>query len=205
MNFVYDIFLNFNESFYDFYEWNKHDYLIHIKKIPIFKVNSNVITDILNYEIKLDSSFFDSIRDRCDIFSQSKKTSMFLLTDEKTVIGIEVDNKGNVFKKSSLNLGEELDILDFAYKLPKHSIKYTLGNKIKYYNITRRELYMKSFILKRLNKLGIDKIKYLFFECFNFYEEDDLKAIKRILKEIQNNNQEVSMISYNFLKLVSTN
>lgn len=205
MNFVYDIFLNFNESFYDFYEWNKNDYLIHIKKIPIFKVNSNVITDILNSEIKLDSSFFDSIRDRCDIFSQSKKTSMFLLTDEKTVIGIEVDNKGNVFKKSSLNLGEELDILDFAYKLPKHSIKYTLGNKIKYYNITRRELYMKSFILKRLNKLGMDKIKYLFFECFNFYEEDDLKAIKRILKEIQNNNQEVSMISYNFLKLVSTN
>lgn len=205
MNFVYDIFLNFNESFYDFYEWNKNDYLIHIKKIPIFKVNSNVITDILNYEVKLDSSFFDSIRDRCDIFSQSKKTSMFLLTDEKTVIGIEASSKGNILKKSSLNLNEELDILDFAYKLPKHNIKYTLGNKIKYYNITRRELYMKSFILKRLNKLGMDKIKYLFFECFNFYEEDDLKAIKRILKEIQNNNQEVSMISYNFLKLVSTN
>ena len=38
MNYVYDIYLNLNNVLYDFFDWDKNDKLIHIKKIPIFKI-----------------------------------------------------------------------------------------------------------------------------------------------------------------------
>ena len=39
MNYIYDIYLNLNETLYDFFDWNKNDKLTHIKKIPVFKVS----------------------------------------------------------------------------------------------------------------------------------------------------------------------
>ena len=40
MNYIYDLLLNFNENIYEFYDWNKTDNIKHIKKIPIFKIDS---------------------------------------------------------------------------------------------------------------------------------------------------------------------
>ena len=41
MNYIYDIYLNFNNQLYDFFDWNKSDKLIHIKSIPIIKISEN--------------------------------------------------------------------------------------------------------------------------------------------------------------------
>ena len=41
MNYIYDIYLNFNKTYYDFYEWNNNDKVMHIKKIPLFKVSTS--------------------------------------------------------------------------------------------------------------------------------------------------------------------
>ena len=38
MNYTYDILANFNETYYEFYEWNNKDELTHIKRLPIIKV-----------------------------------------------------------------------------------------------------------------------------------------------------------------------
>ena len=38
MTYIYDILLNFNEEYYEFYDWNKEDTIVHIKKIPIYKI-----------------------------------------------------------------------------------------------------------------------------------------------------------------------
>lgn len=35
MNYIYDIYLNFNEVAYDFFEWNKNDKITHIKNTCI--------------------------------------------------------------------------------------------------------------------------------------------------------------------------
>ena len=59
MNYVYDILLNFNEKFYDFYDWNVRDLIDHMRKIPIFKVSKNVLEDFLNYDIKIEKEFLD--------------------------------------------------------------------------------------------------------------------------------------------------
>ena len=41
MNFIYDIVLNFNKDFYNFFEWNKNDNIINVKKIPIFLIDND--------------------------------------------------------------------------------------------------------------------------------------------------------------------
>ena len=33
MNYIYDIVLNFNKDYYEFYEWKKSDKVINVKKI----------------------------------------------------------------------------------------------------------------------------------------------------------------------------
>ena len=49
MNYIYDIYLNFNKELYDFFDWNKSDKLTHIKMIPIFKVNEETIKSFRLY------------------------------------------------------------------------------------------------------------------------------------------------------------
>ena len=43
MNYIYDVYLNLNDTLYDFFDWNKNDKLMHIKKIPIIMVSNDVI------------------------------------------------------------------------------------------------------------------------------------------------------------------
>ena len=52
MNYIYDIILNFQKEYYDFYEWNNNDHIYHMRKIPIIKVNNKQLLDIKNNTIK---------------------------------------------------------------------------------------------------------------------------------------------------------
>ena len=36
MNYIYDIVLNFNKEYYNFFEWNKRDNIVNVKKIPLY-------------------------------------------------------------------------------------------------------------------------------------------------------------------------
>ena len=46
MSYVYDIVLNFNNDYYDFYEWKNDDLIYHIKRINLIRVDSKVYNDI---------------------------------------------------------------------------------------------------------------------------------------------------------------
>jgi len=46
MNYIYDVVLNFQKEYYDFYDWNKNDNIYHMRKIPILKINSKQLLDI---------------------------------------------------------------------------------------------------------------------------------------------------------------
>ena len=48
MNYVYDILLNFNEIGYYFYDWNGNDNILHIRKIPIFKIDSKTLKKVIH-------------------------------------------------------------------------------------------------------------------------------------------------------------
>ena len=43
MNYIYDIVLNFNKEYYSFYEWNRKDNIINVKKIPLFLVDNECL------------------------------------------------------------------------------------------------------------------------------------------------------------------
>ena len=57
MIYIYDILLNFNPIFYNFYDWYKKDKIEHIKKIPLFKVDDQTIKDFMNYELIIEDNF----------------------------------------------------------------------------------------------------------------------------------------------------
>ena len=35
MSYVYDILINLNKKFYDFYDWNNNDKILHVKKVLV--------------------------------------------------------------------------------------------------------------------------------------------------------------------------
>ena len=68
MTYIYDILLNFNEEYYDFFDWNKNDKILHIKKIPIYKISDKELIEILNNKIIFDKSFLEYICDKTEVF-----------------------------------------------------------------------------------------------------------------------------------------
>ena len=57
MNYAYDIILNFQKDYYDFFEWNKNDEILHIRKIPIFKISNTDYQLFKNSTVKFNKDF----------------------------------------------------------------------------------------------------------------------------------------------------
>lgn len=203
MKYIYDININFNEDYFDFFDWNREDSIIHIKKIPIFKINSNALKEIKNNNIELDQTFLNLIYNKTEYFNNhSIKKYMYacLFTDLKSVIGVKIEDK---VYYSSLQISDELDILE-DIKLEKINLNYKIVGKANRLNLKTRKQYDKELKLKKcLQKLIIEKneekIKYLYYECFNEKEDNIDKIIDKINKEKQN--KEISLKLINFFNL----
>jgi len=92
MDYIYDIVLNFQSNYYDFYEWRETDKIINIKKILVYKTNDENYLNLKYNEIILDNQLLP------------KQTKMFLVTNGVEVMGIMLDNQGKLIKRSSLLL-----------------------------------------------------------------------------------------------------
>ena len=57
MIYIYDLLLNIIDSnrLVDFYEWNSEDVFDKIKKIPLFRIKSIDMENIINGNIKVDN------------------------------------------------------------------------------------------------------------------------------------------------------
>lgn len=204
MIYIYDILLNFKDELYDFYDWNKNDNIIHIRKIPLIKIKEKDLVNIKNNNVKFDEETLNQIKDKTEIFTPkiSKKIEyMALLSDGNYVIGLQIE--GKKIKKSSLLIDEELDILEDVNNLDFMNINYKIINK----NInnelkTRKQRETEKFIKKGINKIKNDeeKLKYLYYECFDKKEENKEKILHKMLNNI--NNLDVNKKIYNFLKLI---
>ena len=85
MTYIYDITLNFNETLYDFFEWNSSDSLKHIRKIPIFKVSNDTFLNMLMYEAQISDDILRLITDR----SRGHLRDAHMLLDEYLLLGEE--------------------------------------------------------------------------------------------------------------------
>lgn len=204
MTYIYDILLNFKDELYDFYDWNKIDNIIHIRKIPVLKIDTKDLINIKNNNIIIDEKILEQIKNKAEIFTPKnikKMEYMFLLSDGKYVLGIL--KQGRKIKKSSLLIDEEMDILDEIDNLEKINIDYKIIAKE--YNDelkTRKQKETEKFLKKELNKIKNedDKLKYLYYECFNEKEENIEKIIYKIKESISN--LDINKKLYNFFKLI---
>ena len=48
MNYIYDIALNFQKYFCEFYEWRREDKISNIRKIPLYRITTNDINTLKN-------------------------------------------------------------------------------------------------------------------------------------------------------------
>lgn len=208
MNYIYDILLNYNNIPYDFFEWNKSDNILHIRKIPLIKVSANTLKDIIDYEVKLDNSFLSYIKRKTEIFNNKNIRLLdyaCLLSDGVNVLAIMVKND-RCFK-SKLLLDEEEEVLAISEKLDEQEILYTkLKKNYDIYFKTRKQLENEHKLRIELNKLFREKnyetLKYMYYECFN-RKEVNVSIIKKKFFSILDESDELIIEKLkNILKLL---
>ena len=196
MNYIYDITVNFNDVYLDFFEWNKEDKIMHIRKIPIIKVANKSFLDIYNNEIKINMDLLNKIYKKTEVYDKKKSfLTCCLFISDNNMLAIEFDKNGKSKKIGSINIEEELDILESMH-IKSKDISYTTYKRRKKYYQTRNERKNKLLIKNKLNSLNIiddeDKIKYLYFEYFNELNnnsKDALCKLKKLIdKDIINDN-----------------
>lgn len=184
MTYIYDILLNFNEEYFDFYDWNKNDKIIHIKKIPIYKVNEQDLINIFNNHIKFDSLFLDGIKDKTEVFLKHEvkklKYSCLLCANEK-IVAINIDLDGYVIGVSDLLIDEYSEIIDNSKDFKSLDVKYIIGNNKKIEKFkTRKDKYKENFILKELKKFNDEELKYIYYEMYLENENEKKKILERL-------------------------
>ena len=198
MTYIYDILLNFNNDFYEFYEWEKGDTIYHVKRIPIIKVETKLIEDILTKKVLIEDSIILDILNSTEIYETKKvKTIKYaaILTDSYRTIGIILDDNYKVVKISDLLLDEAFDVIDTITNQPTKKITYNIiGNKKNNNFLTRDEIKIKKTILSEIKNAyktkDNAKLEYLYLEYFN----KNLDDIEEIYKElIESLDEEISI------------
>ena len=210
MNYVYDILLNFKEDFIDFYDWNTRDGLDHIRKIPIFKVETKVLRDFIDYSIELDRSELEKIENQTEIFLGRKVKNIryaCLLTDYRKVLALKLKDKKMYI--SDLLLDEEDSSLDMTSLLPLWDLKYQKLEKRETNCFkTRKQLaFEKSLYLelqKLMNENNLSKLKYIYYECFDEKEEKKEVMLHKINLELKENFSNFSKKIDHLLKITNT-
>ena len=204
MNYIYDIVLNFNKEYYSFYEWNRKDNIINVKKIPLFLVD-NECFNIMKYDnVCVSKDFINVIRDKTYTYTRSKLGISCLVSNNKEVIAVLFNDNGNLIKRSSLMLDEEEEVLDEIENDSLYKISIIKRRKVNIENVNRNIKEKKDFLIKYINKETNDiNLKYLYYDYFE-KDENNIKTIKSdLIKEIKNNWNKRFDSFYNTVKIFS--
>ncbi len=207
MNKIYDILLNFNDKLFDIYEWEEKDDIIHIRKIPLFKVSSTIMHDFIDNTIALKLDFLNLIHNKTEYYHKNKiyfKEYAFLLTDGKVVIGFESDGK-SIKKYSKLLYDDEDDIINDIEDMVPTNIEYSIIECKNSVLKTRNEDSIKKYITRQIKYYinnNEDVLHYIYLEYFH---EDVVDVKESIFKDINKNWNDVYIDIYNFLKKLPLN
>lgn len=209
MNYIYDVLLNFQKDFYDFYEWNEDDEIIHIRKMPLFYISNKDYNIIKNSTVCFNKDFCDKIHNRTEKFKKINVALLnyvFLISNGKETMALKLNKNGVTTHKSSLLLDENEEISEMAEDLKLYNLEYKI---IKSNDISFNTRYEKENIVDISNKLCFlynhkedDKLKFLYLECFGKVEDDVNKVFNKLQKEIKSNNK-VTLKMIDFFKLIN--
>ena len=191
MDYIYDIVLNFQNNYYEFYEWKPTDKIINVKKILVYKVNNKNYLNLKYNDIILDTKILP------------KQNKMFLITNGVEVMGILLDNNGKLIKRSSLLIDESDEVLEDKETLKPFPLKYKKNNLKPHISLERIKEEKYQFIQNYFSNININKdeylLKYLYYDIYN-KEENNIKKIYKNLIELINN--DINKI-YNSIKIVN--
>lgn len=193
MKYIYDILLNFQDNYYDFFEWNSDDKITHIKKMPLIKVSNKDFKIIKNSLVIFDDEFLKSIYNKTQIFKKYDINTLpyiCTLCTEKETMGVKINKNGKLIGKSSLLMDESDEALELSNNLDIFPIKYTVKQTSIPSFQTRKEITDSKKVLKDVNLLfetkEFTKLNYIFFECFGYQEKNINNVLNKIKEEIYN-------------------
>jgi len=76
MNYIYDIVLNFNENAYNFYDWYKEDNIELYIKVPVFKIEEDILKKISTSIFTVDKEFLSIIYNKTIKYLAKKSKSI---------------------------------------------------------------------------------------------------------------------------------
>ncbi len=210
MLYIYDIFLNFGDKeIIDFYDWESNDNIFRIKRIPAFRVKTDLIKDLLTKTIIFDNDFLNKIYNKSEYKSMnnSKDNYVFLLSDTKNVIGVLLNDDGMAQSLSVLLPDEELEVLTTIDRIDLIRINYQVKD-IQIFNntfLTRKENKIQNFLIKELDGLyqikDSDKLFYYYFEYYNEFNNDLNQVYNNLLEEVSYNFNNKHLQLYQLIKL----
>ena len=207
MKYIEDVVLNYSDidNYYEFYEWMKEDEIITIKRIPIIKINSLQLDEILLNKIKVNNKLLVDICNKTLSNKGCIKYSV-LVCDNSRVIGLKFNNSGVISHISSLLIDEEDDILEEMIDEEVVLFDYQIIGKInRNHFLTRYEKMIRNYLLDNINNLyknkDYDEINYLYYELFNKEMNID-NQYKFLVNEIENNFNNKYNKLYEIIKLI---
>ena len=209
MNYFYDVILNMDEdNCFEFYEWDNFDPIEVIKKIPLYRVDSETLKDFFLYKVNVSQEFLESIQDKTVVKNNKlNKTIKYacILCDTKNSLAIEFNEKGLVCCMSNLLLEDDSNLNEFIYSYKKKNISYEKIEKRKANKKLRQEDMIKKVIRLEINTLldsnDLEKLKYLFYEWFSYLESDINKIKEKIKSELNKDIDSNMQHVYNIIKL----
>ena len=212
MNYIYDILLNFNDKFYDFFDWNNKDDIVHIRKIPLLRVSAKDYKLIKNNKVKVNDNFLEKIHNKTEYFDNHKVRTMeygLLISNGLEVFGLLFDKNGISIKYSDLLIDEFSEVIEVCLKLDESKISYNILSKYRKKEfLTRRENDIIEYLNKeiaKLDKKNTEKIKYLYYELFDEKCDDIKYIISRLKETIKNYQNKFYLKAYEIFKKVSIN
>ncbi len=176
MTYIYDILLNFTDSnYYEIYEWETKDNIVNIKKVPVFRITSKNLYDIINHRIRINIKFLDVIKNKNIISKKYIQPYVTLFSNGYKSIGIVFDKKGNIIYKSSLLFGEEKEVNKVVINMKNYNILYK-----KIYEPTNEYLrsdlikikYIKECVRTNYKKKNYQLLRYVFYDIFEKNESN---------------------------------
>ena len=139
MNYIYDIVLNFQDNYYQFFEWNRKDKIKNVSKISVYRVDDQDLIDLSYNQITLDTPFLTELIEH----NKKYKKLMCLISNTNQTIGLLFSKEGQLLKRSSLLFEEESEVNHLAKELPITKMTYKQNKEIKPHHNLRIEIEKK--------------------------------------------------------------
>ena len=208
MHYIYDILANFHSSFFDFFDWNYDDDIVHIKKLPILRVGVDFFNCLKYSDVVVSCELLDKIYRKTDFFKLCKDRYCYVccFSDGREAMIVRFGKDGSILGRSSMLLDEECEAVSLSDGLDVVDYDFVSVERCDFLGFkTRREAFDFCRFSDELRSMDDSKLFYLYFECFNEYEDNRDVVLSRIMNVLDKNFVLIGEKVGNFLKLTSFN